>query len=151
MSSASASSSPVRSNFSKSTSTPAAASRLCGRVFGPEAALSPLLTPSNLPPSDQPPIRSGSAEIYRRAAFTDPQDVTGSASNPALITSALHSDTWSSCPTPPTSGPKLSPSASMSRLESQRWSVLPPISPVRGKVTINPKIRRSPPNAKIYT
>ncbi|KAE8281300.1 hypothetical protein D5F01_LYC20278 [Larimichthys crocea] len=63
------------------------------------------------------------------------------ALNPSLdlLTVAFPSATWSSCPSPEEttprsgSGLKLTPSASLTRLESHHWPVLPPISPVRGR------------------
>ncbi|KAM9704837.1 uncharacterized protein ACNS7B_001264 isoform 1-T1 [Menidia menidia] len=54
-------------------------------------------------------------------------------------TLAFPSTSWSSCPSPQRSGqrsdsgPVLTPSPPTSRLESRRWPVLPPISPVRGR------------------
>ncbi|CAB1456109.1 unnamed protein product [Pleuronectes platessa] len=62
-----------------------------------------------------------------------------SDSDRGLVTPAFPSATWSSCPSPRTTTPRsgsaagLSPSPPLSRLESHRWPVLPPISPVRGR------------------
>ncbi|XP_027147733.1 uncharacterized protein LOC113748379 [Larimichthys crocea] len=100
-------------------------------VFGPTKPLSPRPMSGVLPQSDKP------LSIGREStdASLDP------ALNPSLdlLTVAFPSATWSSCPSPEEttprsgSGLKLTPSASLTRLESHHWPVLPPISPVRGR------------------
>ncbi|XP_065807649.1 uncharacterized protein [Labrus bergylta] len=91
--------------------------------------------------TSKPPSRCESlTENQHQAASTDPALNPHLDSDPGLVTLAFPSATWSSCPsplgsTPPSSGsgPKLTPTASVTRLESHRWPVLPPISPVRGR------------------
>lgn len=105
-------------------------------VFGPTKPLSPRPMSGVLPQSDKPlSIGRESTENLHRDASLDP------ALNPSLdlLTVAFPSATWSSCPSPEEttprsgSGLKLTPSASLTRLESHHWPVLPPISPVRGE------------------
>ncbi|XP_035762530.1 uncharacterized protein LOC102781111 isoform X2 [Neolamprologus brichardi] len=72
-------------------------------------------------------------------AFVAPADINTSLDSDQRATLAFPSTTWSSCPSPQRTTPhsgslaKLTPSPPMSRLESHRWPVLPPISPVRGR------------------
>lgn len=115
-----------------STTTPA----IYEPVFGQTKPLSPRPTSGVLPQSDKPlSIGHESTENLHRDASLDP------ALNPSLdlLTVAFPSATWSSCPSPEEttprsgSGLKLTPSASLTRLESHHWPVLPPISPVRGE------------------
>ncbi|XP_034719463.1 uncharacterized protein LOC117938729 [Etheostoma cragini] len=111
-------------------------------LFGQTKPLSPCPRSIILPKSDEPLSRRESTktpENLHQDASIDPDLHPSMDSDHGLITLAFPSATWSSCPspqmTPPRSGsePKLTPSASVTRLESQRWSVLPPISPVRGR------------------
>ncbi|XP_074554879.1 uncharacterized protein LOC141810914 [Halichoeres trimaculatus] len=137
MLSPSASNTPSTTNPNQTTLTPAAATPFCEGGFRPEYALSPRPTSGVLHQSDRAQRRRERAEmteVYPRASSTDPVVNAHTDSNPGLFASAFHSATWSSCPTPPRSGsgPKLSPSTSLSRLESHHWPVLPPISPSRG-------------------
>lgn len=112
-----------------STTTPA----IYEPVFGQTKPLSPRPTSGVLPQSDKP--LSIGRESTENLASLDP------ALNPSLdlLTVAFPSATWSSCPSPEEttprsgSGLKLTPSASLTRLESHHWPVLPPISPVRGE------------------
>lgn len=90
--------------------------------------------------SNKPTSRSKSskpAENLPQGASIDPGLDPSLPSD--LVTLAFTSTTWSSCPSPQrttpcsASGAKLSPCPPLSGLESQRWPVLPPISPVRGE------------------
>ncbi|XP_034529478.1 pollen-specific leucine-rich repeat extensin-like protein 2 isoform X3 [Notolabrus celidotus] len=104
----------------------------------PDEPLSPRLTSGVLPQPDEPSAEL--TESHHRAASTDPAFNPCTDSNPGLTALAFPSATWSSCPSPqrttpprPDSRQKLTPSVSLTPLESHRWSVLPPISPVRGR------------------
>lgn len=125
---------PRRSSPCVST-TPA----LCEPLFEqPEPVLS--RPTSGVPPhSDKLKSRCESANNLPRDVSADPAPNPSLGSDHGLVPLAFPSTTWSSCPslqrTTPCSGsgPNLPPSASVARLESQRWPVLPPISPVRGE------------------
>lgn len=105
--------------------------------------------PHSLPPP------SSRHESHPKEASGGPVSDPLSGSDQCLATLAFPSTTWSSCPSPqrttprpgsgpgsglgsgpgpePGPGPGLTLSASVARLESHRWPVLPPISPVRGE------------------
>ncbi|XP_040005299.1 uncharacterized protein LOC120801970 [Xiphias gladius] len=111
-------------------------------LFGQTTLLSPRPTSGLHPNSDKPLSVSKSiktAEDLQQDAFVDPGLNPSLDSDHGLVTLAFPSATWSSCPSPQRttpcsgSGPKLTPSPAVSRLESHRWPVLPPISPVRGQ------------------
>ncbi|XP_055368105.1 uncharacterized protein LOC114861695 isoform X2 [Betta splendens] len=70
------------------------------------------------------------AEKLPHDASTDPALNLSLPSDHGLVTLTFTPTTWSSCPSPQRSTP---PSPPLSGLESQRWPVLPPISPVRGR------------------
>ncbi|XP_036976974.1 mucin-5AC isoform X1 [Acanthopagrus latus] len=119
------------------TTTPALREPLLGQT----KALSPRPT-SGVPP--QTDIALGRCESPKtknlhNGASLDPGVNSSSGSDHGPITLAFPSATWSPCPSPQRttprsgSGPKLTPSASVTRLESHSWPVLPPISPVRGR------------------
>ncbi|KAM3588125.1 uncharacterized protein V6R79_021835 [Siganus canaliculatus] len=101
---------------------------------------SPRPAPSLLPQLHKPSHRlesDATSETLCPDASVDTGLNPSSESDQGLLNLAFPSATWSSCPSPQRttsrsgSGPKLTPSASSARLESQRWSVLPPISPSR--------------------
>ncbi|XP_073336984.1 uncharacterized protein [Pagrus major] len=131
-----AGSNPHRSS-TNTTTTPA----LREPLFGQTKALSPRPMSGVLPQLDIPPSRPESPKTSENLmnASLDPGLNPSSDSDHGLITLAFPSATWSSCPSPQWttprsgSGPKLTPSALVTRLESHRWPVLPPISPVRGR------------------
>ncbi|KAM6896130.1 uncharacterized protein PEZ65_021274 [Lycodopsis pacificus] len=139
MKSPSASCPPAGSNPRQSPTDATATPPLYEPLFGQRKPLSPPLKSAVLPQSDQPLSRSERAKISKNLqldASVAPGLHPSLASGHGLVASA----TWSSCPSPQRttphssgSGPKLTPSASETRLESHRWSVLPPISPVRGR------------------
>ncbi|XP_068573341.1 histone-lysine N-methyltransferase 2D isoform X1 [Cebidichthys violaceus] len=143
MKSPSASYPPAGSNPRQSPTNATATPPLYEPLFGQTKPLSPPLQSAVLPQSDKPLSRSESAKITKNlqlVASVDPGLHTSLASDHGLVTLAFPSATWSSCPSPQRttphssgSGPKLTPSASVTRLDSHRWSVLPPISPVRGR------------------
>ncbi|CAJ1054513.1 uncharacterized protein LOC122871396 isoform X4 [Xyrichtys novacula] len=132
----SASSLPVRSNPHQSAMSTTATPPLCEPLPGLQRSPSP---PSTFLVDPETFSRCESAkttENQHQAASTDP----AFDSDLGPVTLAFPSATWSSCPSPPKttplrsdSGPKLAPSASLTQLESHRWPVLPPISPVRGR------------------
>ncbi|KAM6961588.1 uncharacterized protein LKV04_020608 [Tautogolabrus adspersus] len=146
---------PHSSLFSRSTNLASGRSSvLSGDITDREASvcLSPLHPRSAMlsPTAPYSPAGSNSCQsamnttttsnLHEPAASTDPALNPYLDSDPGLVTLAYPSATWSSCPsplrtTPPRSGsrPKLTPTASVTRLESHRWPVLPPISPVRGR------------------
>lgn len=92
--------------------------------------------------SDKPQRSNRSAKVPRNVhleASVAPGDLNLSLDSDQGAALAFPSTTWSSCPsqqrTTPRSGSaaKLTPSPSVSRLESHSWPVLPPISPARGE------------------
>ncbi|XP_070709945.1 uncharacterized protein [Pempheris klunzingeri] len=122
----------------KATTTPP----LYDPIFGQTKPLSPLPTSAVISPSDKPLRRCESpktTENLNRDPSVHPDLNPSLDSDYGLTTLAFPSATWSSCPSPQRtsprsgSGPKLTSSASLTLLESQRWPVLPAISPVRGR------------------
>lgn len=108
-------------------------------VFGQTKFLSPQLVQGVHSNSDNP---LSSSRCTNPAENIQPDTTMAAGLNPsdqAHPSLALPSATWSSCPSPQRStlhsgsGAKLTPSSAVSRLESQRWPILPPISPVRGE------------------
>lgn len=101
--------------------------------------------------ADKPPSKGESANNLHQDASGAPVPNPPLDSDRGLITLAFPSTTWSSCPSSQRttlrsgSGPNLTPSASVTRLESHRWPVLPPISPVRGEKWTLPHMDRSQP------
>ncbi|XP_077956631.1 uncharacterized protein LOC120818181 isoform X3 [Gasterosteus aculeatus] len=112
-------------------------------LFGQTRPLSPPSTSGGLRQSDNPPSRSESPDATKYLQPV-PSEAPGPhpsmASDRGLVGLAFPSATWSSCPSPQRttprssgSGPAPTPLASAPRLESRRWSPLPPISPVGGR------------------
>ncbi|XP_029318070.1 protein transport protein SEC31-like [Cottoperca gobio] len=134
MESPSGSSPPAGCNPRQSSTNATATPPLC-------EPLPPRPTSGVRPPSDEPLSRRESAktEKLHQDASADPGLHPSLDSDHGLVTLAFPSTTWSSCPSPQMttprsgSGPKLTPPASVTLLESHRWPVLPPISPVRGR------------------
>lgn len=126
--------SPGSSQSCSSVNIPSAAT-LGDPIFG---QLSPFSPHSVFPPSSDP-FRHESAENVPTEASVGPVSDPFSDSDHCLATLAFPSTTWSSCPSPQRttprsgSGPGLTPSASVTRLESHRWPILPPISPIKGE------------------
>lgn len=141
-----AGSTPRRSS-TNITTTPA----LYEPLFGQPKPLSPRPTSGVLPQSDKPLSRRESTNNLHQDASLDPFPNPSLDSDHGLITLAFPSTTWSSCPSPQRttphsgSGPNLTPSASVTRLESHRWPVLPPITPVRGEKLSLPHMDCSQP------
>lgn len=125
---------PAASNPRQSSTNATTAPLLYEPLFGQTKLLSPRPTSGLLPQSVSLSRRESAktTENLHQVSSVDHSDH-------GLITLAFPSATWSSCPSPQRttnrsgSGPKLTPSASVTRLESHRWPVLPPISPVRGE------------------
>ncbi|XP_035536539.1 mucin-5AC-like [Morone saxatilis] len=134
--------SPAGSNPRRSSANTATTPQLYEPLFGQIKPLSTRPTSAVLPQSDKPMSRlesSKTAENLHQDASLDPALNPSLDSDHGVITLPFPSATWSSCPSPQRttprsgSGPKLTPSASVTQLESHRWPVLPPISPVRGR------------------
>lgn len=131
-----AESNPRYSSMNTTTTPP-----LYEPVFGRTEPLSPRRTSGFSLQSDKLSRRESTVttENLHQDAPVDPGLNPSLDSDHGLITLALPSATWSSCPSPQWttphsgSGPKLTPSASLTRLESHHWPVLPPISPVGGE------------------
>ncbi|XP_034433795.1 uncharacterized protein LOC117757120 isoform X2 [Hippoglossus hippoglossus] len=110
---------------------------VCEPLFGQTKPLSSRPTSRLHPNSDKPLSSRQSTKSLPGDAFVDLHP--SSDSDRGLVTLAFPSATWSSCPSPQTTTPRsgsaagLTPSPPLSRLESHRWPVLPPISPVRGR------------------
>ncbi|XP_049422781.1 uncharacterized protein LOC125882878 isoform X1 [Epinephelus fuscoguttatus] len=128
----------LHQSFVNAKTTP----RLCEPLHGQTKPPSPRPTSGILPQTDKPQSRCDSTkttENLLQDESADPGLHPSSYPDRGLITLEFPSATWSSCPSPRSatcrsgSGPKLTPSASVTRLESHRWPVLPPISPVRGR------------------
>nr|XP_043876578.1 uncharacterized protein LOC122766049 isoform X1 [Solea senegalensis] len=109
------------------------------QVFGQTKHLSPHPTSHLRPILDKPSssnTKHKTAEIQHRDVVTDPGLDPSWDSNHGLVPLAFPSTTWSSCPSPEStttphcsgSGAKLTPSPPP--LQSHRWPVLPPISPL---------------------
>ncbi|XP_067347127.1 uncharacterized protein [Channa argus] len=114
---------------------------LCKPAFGQTKPLSPHSTSSIHPHSAKPASASKStksAQNLHQDSPTDPGFIPSLGSDQGPVTLTFPSTAWSSCPSPPRTTPplesrtKLTDSPLVSRLESHRWPVLPPISPVRG-------------------
>ncbi|XP_028256316.1 uncharacterized protein LOC114432486 [Parambassis ranga] len=107
--------------------------------FGQTKSLSPHLVQGAHPNSDKPLCSSRCTDPAENLQLDASMDAGLNPSDQAHPSLAFPSATWSSCPSPQRttlrsgSGAKLTPSSPVSRLESQRWPVLPPISPVRGR------------------
>lgn len=129
------------SNPRQSSTNATATPPLYEPIFGQTKPLSPRPKSIVLHKSVKPLSRreSTKTENLHEDASIDPDLHPSLDSDHGLITLAFPSTTWSSCPSPQMttpssgSGPRLTPSASVARLESHRWPVLPPISPVRGE------------------
>lgn len=133
---------PPGSNPRRSSTNTTTPPVLCEPLLGQTKPLSPRPTSDVPPQTDITQSRRESTkttENLNKGASLDPGLNPSSDSDRGPITLAFPSTTWSSCPSPQRttprsgSGPKLTPSASVTRLESHRWPVLPPISPVRGE------------------
>ncbi|TDG96573.1 hypothetical protein EPR50_G00230120 [Perca flavescens] len=133
---------PAGSNPHQSSTNATTTPPLYEPLFGQTKPLSPRPKSIVLSKSDKPLSRRESTkttENLHQDASIDPDLHPSLDSDHGLNTLAFPSATWSSCPSPQMttpssgSGPKLTPSASVSQLESHRWPVLPPISPVRGR------------------
>ncbi|XP_029681647.1 uncharacterized protein isoform X2 [Takifugu rubripes] len=107
---------------------------LCEPIFG---QLSPLCPRTLSGVIDQSPKQQSEENLSKEASVHPPYEPCLDSDH-GLATLEFPSTTWSSCPSPQRStpqsgsGPGLTPSASVARMESHRWPVLPPISPVRG-------------------
>lgn len=111
-------------------------------VFGQTKSFSPHPISSIRSHSEKPASSSKSiktADNLHKEASIDPGLHQSLESDQGLVTLTFPSTTWSSCPSPQmttprsASGAKLTPSPPVSRLDSHRWPVLPPVSPVRGE------------------
>lgn len=118
-------------------STCATTPPFCELLLGQTTPLSPRPTSSVRPHSEKPVSSHRSTRSLLQDASIDPTLNASLDSNRGFITPAFPSTTWSSCPSPQRttyrsgSGVKLTPSPP--QLEVHRWSVLPPISPVKGE------------------
>nr|XP_046235015.1 uncharacterized protein LOC124053670 isoform X2 [Scatophagus argus] len=133
---------PAGSSLRQSPINTATPPALYEPVFGQTEPISPQPTSGVFPQSDKPASRCESTKITQNLhqdASVDPGLNPSLDSDHGFITLAFPSTTWSSCPSPQRttarsgSGPKLTPSTSVTWLESHHWPVLPPISPVRGR------------------
>lgn len=111
-------------------------------LFGQTKPFSPRPIPAIHCNSEKPQSSKRSTKTPQNIhleAFVAPADLNVSLDSDQGATLAFPSTTWSSCPSPQRTTPhsgslaKLTPSPPMSRLESHRWPVLPPISTVRGE------------------
>ncbi|KAM4569994.1 uncharacterized protein PAE49_009251 isoform 2-T2 [Odontesthes bonariensis] len=121
-----------RSSENTITTTPAQDEPLCGQ---------PKPTTPGIHPKSEKPESSRSRKTTKTPHLDTPADPSLNLSlscDQGDATFVFPSTTWSSCPSPQRttphswSGAKLTPSLPASRLESHRWPVMPPISPVRG-------------------
>ncbi|XP_069556289.1 uncharacterized protein [Brachyistius frenatus] len=138
-----------------STSTPP----LYEPPSGQTEPLSPRPTPAVSLNSDGP---LSSSQTTDAAENLHPEKPVDSGIDPSLdshrggATPAFPSATWSSCPSPlwtarrSGSGAKLTPSPPASRLESHRWPVLPPISPIRGRSAASPRSELSCTRSRMF-
>lgn len=133
---------PAESNPRQSSTKAMTTPPLYELLFAQTKSISPRPTPSVLHQSNKPLSRCESSKTtdnLHQDASVDPGLNPSLDSDHALITLAFPSTTWSSCPSPqwttPRSGSglKLTPSSSVTRLESHHWPVLPPILPDRGE------------------
>ncbi|KAK5895827.1 hypothetical protein CgunFtcFv8_009484 [Champsocephalus gunnari] len=130
---------PAGSNLCQSSTNTTTTPPLYKPLFGHTTPLTPRPQSGDRPQSDKPLSRceTAKAENLHRDASIDPALHPSLESDHGLVPLTFPSATWSSCPSPQMttprsgSGPKLTPSPSL--LESNRWPVLPPISPVRGR------------------
>ena len=130
---------PAGSNLYQSSTNATTTPPLYKPLFGHTTPLTPRPKSGDRPQSDKPLSRheTAKAENLHRDASIDPALHPSLESDHGLVPLTFPSATWSSCPSPQMttprsgSGPKLTPSPSL--LESNRWPVLPPISPVRGE------------------
>ncbi|XP_016889459.1 uncharacterized protein LOC103382581 [Cynoglossus semilaevis] len=115
-------------------------SPLCEPVF--DQIQHPSSRPSShlQPVLDKPPSRHHGIikeDNYNQDVFTEPVPDSSLVSDQGHLPLALTSATWSSCPSPQRSTPrsreKLNPSPPPGVLQSQCWSVLPPITPFKGR------------------
>lgn len=126
-----------RHSASKATPTP----ELIEPHAGQAKLLSPRPTSGFRPRSDEPLRGPKSTKTTENLQDTQVEPALNPSqdSNRGPVALTFPSATWSSCPSPQRttplsgSGPKLTSSASAARLESLRWPVLPPISPVSGE------------------
>ncbi|KAM7378390.1 hypothetical protein PAMA_013342 [Pampus argenteus] len=127
---------PAVSSLHQSTST--TMPPLSELLVGQSKPISPRPTSSIHPHSEKPASRRKSTKNLLQDASIDPGPYPSLDSDHGLLTLAFPSATWSSCPSLQRttycsgSGAKLTPS-SPPQLESHRWPVLPPISPVKGR------------------
>ncbi|XP_069376123.1 histone-lysine N-methyltransferase 2D isoform X2 [Paralichthys olivaceus] len=123
---------PPSMNITTTTNPP-----LCEPLFGQTKPLSSR-------PTSGLRLNSGKPLSGHRSTKSLQQDASADLypsldSDRGLVTLAFPSATWSSCPSPQTTTPRsgsvadLTPSPPLSRLDSARWPVLPPISPFRGR------------------
>ncbi|KAI9543032.1 hypothetical protein NQZ68_013963 [Dissostichus eleginoides] len=128
---------PAGANLCQSSTNATTTPPLYKPLFGHTTPLIPRPKSGDRPQSDKPLSRreTAKAENPHRDASIDPALHPSLESDHGLVPLTFPSATWSSCPSPQMttprsgSGPKLTPSPSL--LESNRWPVLPPISPVR--------------------
>ncbi|XP_042258493.1 uncharacterized protein LOC121890373 isoform X2 [Thunnus maccoyii] len=130
-----ASSPPAGSNPHQSTSTTTPPP--CELLFSQTKPLSPRPTSSIRPCSDKPVSSRRSTKNLIQDTSIDPGLNPSLDSDHGLVTLAFPSTTWSSCPSPQRttyrSGSVAKLTSSPPQLESHRWPVLPPISPVKGR------------------
>ncbi|XP_067438024.1 uncharacterized protein [Thunnus thynnus] len=130
-----ASSPPAGINPHQSTSTTTPPP--CEVLLGQTKPLSPRPTSSIRPRSDKPVSSRRSTKNLIQDTSIDPGLNPSLDSDHGLVTLAFPSTTWSSCPSPQRttyrSGSVAKLTSSPPQLESHRWPVLPPISPVKGR------------------
>ncbi|XP_023275137.1 flocculation protein FLO11-like [Seriola lalandi dorsalis] len=131
---------PAGSNPHRSPTIASANPPLYEPLFGRTKPLSSRSASGLHPDSDKPLSRSTkTSEHLHPGALVGPGLDPSLDSDHGRVTLTFPSATWSSCPSPQRttprsgSGAKLTPSPAASGLESHRWPVLPPISPVRGR------------------
>nr|XP_023008424.2 uncharacterized protein LOC101478573 isoform X2 [Maylandia zebra] len=135
--------SDLHQSFKKNTTADSTATPVFYEpLFGQTKPISPRPIPAIHCNSDKPQSSKRSTKIPQNIhleVFVAPADLNTSLDSDQGATLAFPSTTWSSCPSPQRTTPhsgslaKLTPSPPMSRMESHRWPVLPPISPVRGR------------------
>eukprot|EP00064_Thunnus_orientalis_P021719 superscaffoldBa00006787_g21887 len=136
-----ASSPPAESNPHQSTSTTTPPP--CELLFSQTKPLSPRPTSSIRPRSDKPVSSRRSTKNLIQDTSIDPGLNPSLDSDHGLVTLAFPSTTWSSCPSPQRttyrSGSVAKLTSSPPQLESHRWPVLPPISPVKVELPLTMK------------
>lgn len=147
--------SDLHQSFKKNTTADSTATPVFYEpLFGQTKPFSPRPIPAIHCNSEKPQSSKRSTKIPQNIhleAFVAPADLNTSLDSNQGATLAFPSTTWSSCPSPQRTTPhsgslaKLTPSPPMSRMESHRWPVLPPISPVRGEKWAWPHMCRSQP------